>query len=246
MKPRQTRAGTSALRRYQDLRKEWLRRNRRIFGTVFGVLLGFALLFNGVFLLVLPHPYVAGVFTGMAVATFVGVRQCTPDWIDNWMTGAEGEKRTQRRLESLPPEWTVEHDIDTGQGNIDHLVIGPGGIFVLDSKFWAGSVSTQGDRAIIDRWGRHKPWIWDNTAGLKRHARETAERVRARTRIVQWVQPVIVVWAEFGDGTQGDTCTFVAGDQLVEWLLTQPTRIHESVLPRITAAVTSAWTPAAE
>ncbi len=57
--------------------------------------------------------------------------------------GAEGEARTAGVLASLPPEWTTLHDLQwPGRrlANIDHVVIGPGGIFVIDSKNWSGRV----------------------------------------------------------------------------------------------------------
>lgn len=57
--------------------------------------------------------------------------------------GAEGETRTAGVLASLPPEWTTLHDLrwpGRRLANIDHVVIGPGGIFVIDSKNWSGRV----------------------------------------------------------------------------------------------------------
>ena len=242
MKSKKVKAGTSAMRRYDELRREWLRRKRRLFLVVFVMLLLVAVAGNLLYLLILHNLYMAGVFTGMTIATFIALRQSTPDWVDNWMLGAEGEKRTQKQLDRLPSEWTVEHDIDTGHGNIDHLVTGPAGVFVLDSKFWGGPVTVQGDQAIIGRWGRQKPWVWDDARSVKSGARQTAQRIRANTHITQWIQPVVVVWAEFEAGTGGDSCHFVAGSQLVEWLLAQPATIHPSVLPRIAAAAGEAWT----
>ncbi len=63
-----------------------------------------------------------------------------------WERGAEGESATARLLAGLPPEWTVLHDLRwPGRrfANIDHLVIGPGGVFVVDSKNWTGRVQVQ-------------------------------------------------------------------------------------------------------
>ena len=61
----------------------------------------------------------------------------------NFRQGAEGEAETAAALAELSPHgWVVLHDrlIPTG-GNIDHLVIGPGGVVVVDSKSWSGSVT---------------------------------------------------------------------------------------------------------
>jgi hypothetical protein len=58
-----------------------------------------------------------------------------------WRRGAAGERRTARRLAALERHgWAVLHDlaIPRSQANIDHLVIGPGGVFVIDSKQYRG------------------------------------------------------------------------------------------------------------
>ena len=54
-----------------------------------------------------------------------------------------GERRTARRLAPLERHgWAVLHDlaIPRSQANIDHLVIGPGGVFVIDSKQYRGRI----------------------------------------------------------------------------------------------------------
>src|SRR5919198_1966485 len=58
-----------------------------------------------------------------------------------WRRGAVGERRTARLLAALERQgWAVLHDlaVPRSQANIDHLVIGPGGVFVIDSKQYRG------------------------------------------------------------------------------------------------------------
>jgi Nuclease-related domain len=58
-----------------------------------------------------------------------------------WRRGAVGERRTARLLASLERHgWAVLHDlaIPGSKANIDHLVIGPGGVVVIDSKRYRG------------------------------------------------------------------------------------------------------------
>ena len=55
--------------------------------------------------------------------------------------GAAGERRTARLLGQLGRQgWAVLHDlaIPGSQANLDHVVIGPGGVFVIDSKQYRG------------------------------------------------------------------------------------------------------------
>jgi hypothetical protein len=58
-----------------------------------------------------------------------------------WRRGAAGERRTARLLAPLERRgWAVLHDlaIPGSPANIDHLVIGPGGVIVVDSKQYRG------------------------------------------------------------------------------------------------------------
>jgi hypothetical protein len=66
-----------------------------------------------------------------------------------WRRGATGERHTARLLAPLERRgWAVLHDlaIPGTQANIDHLVIGPGGVIVVDSKRYRG-------RLRLDRHG---------------------------------------------------------------------------------------------
>jgi Nuclease-related domain len=73
-----------------------------------------------------------------------------------WRRGAAGERRTARLLAALERRgWAVLHDlaIPGTQANIDHLVIGPGGVIVVDSKRYRGRLRLDRDGMV---WhGRH-------------------------------------------------------------------------------------------
>jgi hypothetical protein len=72
-----------------------------------------------------------------AVAAGWGLRfKPSPDAVA-WRRGAAGERRTARLLDPLQWHgWVVLHDLAVpgSRANVDHLVIGPGGVFVIDSK----------------------------------------------------------------------------------------------------------------
>ena len=89
----------------------------------------------------------------LAVAVAAGLGwwlRCRPSAdILAWRRGAAGERRTARLLAPLERRgWAVLHDlaIPGTQANIDHLVIGPGGVLVVDSKRYRG-------RLRLDRHG---------------------------------------------------------------------------------------------
>jgi hypothetical protein len=66
---------------------------------------------------------------------------------DAYEKGAEGERRTANALAMLPASgWFVLHDVrwpGKRLANIDHVVVGPGGVFVIDSKAWSGVVDVR-------------------------------------------------------------------------------------------------------
>lgn len=61
-----------------------------------------------------------------------------------WRIGADGEEKVAARLAKLAkkdPRWTFLHAIPVGENgsDIDHLVVGPGGVFTLNSKHHPGA-----------------------------------------------------------------------------------------------------------
>lgn len=66
---------------------------------------------------------------------------------ENWERGAHGEERTAGVLGRLPSsEWTVFNDVrwpGRPRANIDHVVVGPPGVFVIDSKNWNGRIEVR-------------------------------------------------------------------------------------------------------
>jgi hypothetical protein len=59
----------------------------------------------------------------------------------DWAQGADGEEIVGEILESLVADgWQVIHDVSFGRGNIDHIVVGPGGLFTVETKSRRGRV----------------------------------------------------------------------------------------------------------
>src|SRR3954452_1644252 len=68
-----------------------------------------------------------------------------------WEAGVVGEERVASLLAQLPPGWRVLHDRRKAPGspaNIDHIVIGPTGVHVLDAKNWSGRLWI-GNRGVV-------------------------------------------------------------------------------------------------
>jgi hypothetical protein len=96
---------------------------------------------------------------GLAVAALVAwrLRFRPSEQVTAWRRGAAGERRTARLLDRLAPDgFVVFHDLALpgSPANVDHLVIGPTGVFVIDSKQWTGTVH-QGSDGLV--WHNHYP-----------------------------------------------------------------------------------------
>jgi hypothetical protein len=76
---------------------------------------------------------------------------------DRWARGARGERRVGAILEGLGPDWHVLHDVSLGRGNIDHVLIGPGGTFTIETKRSSRSSSSampgSSDRYLLSAAG---------------------------------------------------------------------------------------------
>jgi len=63
--------------------------------------------------------------------------------------GAAGERATALALDGLPAGWVVLHDVrwpGRQRANIDHVLVGPPGVVVLDSKNWSARVRVEDGR----------------------------------------------------------------------------------------------------
>ena len=81
------------------------------------------------------------------IGHFFGVGPLTPD-ARSWYRGALGEIRVAKVLKALGPDWTVLHAVP-GASDIDHLLIGPGGILTIDTKNHSGQRVWVGDDKIL-------------------------------------------------------------------------------------------------
>jgi hypothetical protein len=68
----------------------------------------------------------------------------------SWRRGAEGEERVAAQLAALGDGWAVIHDLTIGRkgANLDHLVIGPAGVFALNTKNLTGKLTVY-EHAIL-------------------------------------------------------------------------------------------------
>jgi hypothetical protein len=74
--------------------------------------------------------------------------------------GATGEIQVGNILADFPDSFCVINDLTTPFGNLDHVVVGPTGVFVLDTKNWRGAVSPDGkDELLLNGQPTDKPYV---------------------------------------------------------------------------------------
>jgi hypothetical protein len=66
---------------------------------------------------------------------FLGTDPLGPE-ARSWFEGAVGEQQVSRWLSQLGPDWTVFHSVPVGTAgsDIDHVVMGPPGVFAINTK----------------------------------------------------------------------------------------------------------------
>ena len=75
-----------------------------------------------------------------------------------WGKGAGAERAVGNSLEKLGQDYKLIHDFDMGHGNVDHLCIGPTGVFVIETKAAKGVISYPG-KLLIDGRSPQKDFI---------------------------------------------------------------------------------------
>lgn len=77
-----------------------------------------------------------------------------------WLAGAEGEARVGEQLRQLELHgWKILHDVHwpgRPRANLDHVVIGPGGVLIIDAKNWSGDVRLQDGELRQNSSSRHR------------------------------------------------------------------------------------------
>jgi hypothetical protein len=138
-----------------------------------------------------------------------------------WHLGAEGERETGEQIESLGTDWHCEHDLEHEHGNWDHVLVGPPGVFLLDSKLLHGTSAVGADAL---RSGRV---LYRGNAFRSGARRVNAELERKLGFRASWVQAVVVIWGDFPQSHHEERdVVYLRGEQLTAWLEGLPAKLN--------------------
>jgi Nuclease-related domain len=239
-------AGRGARVKYDEVSGRW---RKRVFRRVRWVFVGLAVpLIVGTGLA--QHRlwiWLFGLALGALMAAYIALRESPPGYIENWRTGFEGERRTAR-APLRRDGYVLLHDLPdrrTGgqgrNGNIDHVVVSTGGVFLLDSKWLGGEVSIAGDVIHVQRRDDDDAsydllWL---ACGMRGRAVRLQEDI-AEQADVRFVQPVVIFWNEFEAGhVMGETLSSPR-DRLVDWLREQKPRMTPERVAHAAACIKDA------
>lgn len=150
-----------------------------------------------------------------------------------WRVGAYGEEEVARRLRSLGDSWKILHAVPVGHrgSDIDHVVVGPGGVFTLNSKYHLGGrVRVSGGTV----------WVNGHRTDYVRNSRFEGDRA---SRLLSSacgfdiaIQPLIVVMASNLRVLAQPADVYVIGRKAVaNWLSARPSVLRSEAVERIFA-----------
>ena len=158
-----------------------------------------------------------------AAATAYGPGALSDEFV-RYAVGFVGEERVGAELARLGADWHVLHSVPVGTAStdIDHVVIGPGGVFTLNTKHHAGGrVDTRGGERVFVG-GAWVPYARKSVAEAKR----ATELLRAASPWPGTAQPlIVVVGARLDIRAPLDGVIVLAVENLVHWLLARPQQL---------------------
>lgn len=70
--------------------------------------------------------------------------------MERFYKGARGEERVAGILRCLPQGYHVFNDFVAGRSHVDHVVVGPAGVFAVETKCWAGKVTVEEGHILLN------------------------------------------------------------------------------------------------
>lgn len=169
-----------------------------------------------------PHPLLTllgGIFPGLGRP------------VSSWEKGAEGEERVGKRLAKLPRDrWVALHDLPLRGGgrNVDHLVIGPGGVFSVNTKNLSGNVIVKENAFLVSGFP-------DRCLHIARdEAQRVGERLSGAAGETVAVEPVVVVLTPSLEVRARPEGVHVLGEREVpKWFAARPPVLDAPAAARI-------------
>ena len=171
----------------------------------------------------------SSLFMASVVATALfwrkGIRR-----VESFFKGARGEERVAALLAELPGEYHVFHDFAAGGFHVDHVVVGPSGVFSVETKCWNGKVTAEDGELIAN--GR-----LPDRSPLVQSQRESSA-VKAALKRAGWdgdVTPVVCFASDTYAGADSriGAVTVRNASETRGWLAARPATLPPSEVERL-------------
>lgn len=153
-----------------------------------------------------------------------------------WYLGAQGEIAVGRMLGRLPDGWTVFHALPVGsrEADIDHLVVGPGGVFTINTKHHRGKPVWVANRTLMVS-GHRQPHI----RNAEYEAARVTKLVHQRLRLDGRVRPIVAIHgaASIVVRQRPDLVAVLDARRLRRWLLKRPVVLSSDDVARVVRLV---------
>ncbi len=171
-----------------------------------------------------------------AVLFFVSIVAVAAMWrrgvrrVASFFVGARGEERVANVLAELPASYHVFHDFMAAGGPVDHVVVGPAGVFAVETKNWRGRIELEEGHVLVDGH------LADRSP-LQQAIRE-ADAVKLALSNAGWkgdVTPVLCFASDTfaKDSVAAGSARLINAKMLPGWLCSLPERIPANELARL-------------
>ncbi|TFD31781.1 NERD domain-containing protein [Cryobacterium sp. TMT1-19] len=154
----------------------------------------------------------------------------------SWYLGAKGEIVVGQILSTLPPDWTPFHALPIGKkgSDIDHIVIGPGGIFTINTKYHAGKIVWVAGRGLMVS-GQKQPYI----RNAEYEAGWVTKLLRERMPLLPAAQPVLALVnpKSLTVKVQPEQVKVTTAAALRRWLVKRPVVLNAGDLAELAAVI---------
>ncbi|MCE9615419.1 MAG: NERD domain-containing protein [Lentisphaerae bacterium] len=186
----------------------------------------------------LPLPTVGGGLVVLALLLAIAVRTASRR-LESFVKGARGEEAVGRILSLLPGDYAVFHGVTSGRDgqadDWDHVVVGPTGVFVVETKNWEGAIRVVDDRVLVGDREPDRPPL----AQVERAANGLRALLRRVCEVPVAVQPLLCFTAPGAPARPvGVAGVIVCADRHLLDAILQ--RTEESLAPALRARIETA------
>jgi len=159
----------------------------------------------------------------------------------SWKKGLEGEKIVSHYLETLPQGYIVFNDVKLpgSRGNIDHVVIGPTGILVIETKNYEGEYIIKGNEWYLKKG----PTL--NPKKEKRITKKPGKQAKANALILRdflsdnidmrpWVHAIVALTSQKPHKVLTEHYSVLQPEEIPEFIMSKKGRFTEDSIEKAT------------